>query len=274
MDKNEEYRSLVAFTTLAPLSVGGLAGLLVVDNSAGREGIDLAAVVLLAVGILALGFSLLHLGRPWRAPLALFNPATSWLSREVILFAAFLVLLALYSFLPLISPGNPVRLLMGILAATLGFAGTIASGEIYRLHSRPPWDSWLSVSSFPLGALSAGLLFGYSLACLLDGSQEITPLAWAMAAIFLVMSLAVSLLRSTRARPGAPEVVQSRQLALGAFRWLLIARGIGVIAALIFIALRGETAFYAWVPAIIGELADRTLFFKTVIPVTLRGRYI
>jgi hypothetical protein len=40
------------------------------------------------------------------------------------------------------------------------------------------------------------------------------------------------------------------------------------------ITVGGEAQFLAWIPALLGELADRILFFKTVVPVTLRGRYI
>jgi hypothetical protein len=36
----------------------------------------------------------------------------------------------------------------------------------------------------------------------------------------------------------------------------------------------GEAQFLAWIPALLGEFADRFLFFKSVVPVTMRGRYI
>jgi hypothetical protein len=41
---------------------------------------------------------------------------------------------------------------------------------------------------------------------------------------------------------------------------------------LIFVG--GGAQFFAWLPALLGELADRLLFFKTVVPVTLRSRYL
>jgi hypothetical protein len=48
---------------------------------------------------------------------------------------------------------------------------------------------------------------------------------------------------------------------------------VAVAAALVFIGMGGGSQFLAWIPALLGEFADRILFFKTVVPVTLRGRY-
>jgi anaerobic dimethyl sulfoxide reductase subunit C (anchor subunit) len=122
MNNNEEYGALVVFTTLAPLSVGGLIGLLVVRSSGLLPGIDWAAMVVLATGILALFVSLLHLGRPWRAPLALMRLGTSWLSREVILFGAFLLMLGCYAILPALSFSGTMRTLFGYACAIIGFS--------------------------------------------------------------------------------------------------------------------------------------------------------
>ncbi len=164
MNRNEEYGTLTAFTALSPLAVGGLIGLLVAVGLRLDSGIDWAAMVVLATGILALAASLFHLGRPWRAPLAILRLSTSWLSREVILFGLFLLTLGCYSLMPILNWGSQARDLVGFAAAIIGFAGTIASGETYRLRARPSWDQWLAVLSFPLGALSAGSLFGFFVA--------------------------------------------------------------------------------------------------------------
>ena len=67
----------------------------------------MAAIFILATGILALAASLFHLGRPWRAPLALLRLTSSWLSREVFLFGLFLVALGIYAVLPVMNLGQP-----------------------------------------------------------------------------------------------------------------------------------------------------------------------
>jgi DMSO reductase anchor subunit len=275
MDRTEEeYGALAAFTALAPLAVGGLVGLLETPALRPVHGIDWATMVVLSTGLLALIASMLHLGRPWRAPLALLRLDTSWLSREVLLFGLFLIALGGYAILPVLKLGSPGLVLIGIAAALIGLAGTVATGATYRLHSRPSWDQWLSVASFPLGALSTGSLFGFFLARQFAGRPAVTALAWAGAGFLLAASLVVSWLRSTRLRPESPEGRLSRQLVLGPELGLLVVRVVAGVVALVMIGAGGGAQFLAWIPALIGEFADRVLFFKTVVPVTLRGRYL
>jgi hypothetical protein len=45
------------------------------------------------------------------------------------------------------------------------------------------------------------------------------------------------------------------------------------VIALVMIGMGGGAQFLAWIPAFLGEIADRVLFFNTVVPVTLIGRY-
>lgn len=274
MDRTEEYGALAAFTALSPLAVGGLVGLLVAPALKPAPGIDWAAMVVLATGLLALIASLLHLGRPWRAPLALLRLDTSWLSREVLLFGLFLLALACYAILPVLNIGARGSFLIGIAAALIGLAGTLASGATYHLHARPSWNQWSSLASFPLGALSTGCLFGFFLARQFAVRPAVTSLAWAGAALLLAASLVVAWLRSTRRRPESLEGRLSRQLVLGSNLWLLILREAAGGIALVMVGIGGGAQFLAWIPALIGEFADRVLFFKTVVPVTLRGRYI
>jgi anaerobic dimethyl sulfoxide reductase subunit C (anchor subunit) len=273
MISSEESGTLVAFTALAPLAIGGLVGLLAARGSTQEIGIDQAAMVVLAVGILALVVSVFHLGRPWRAPLALLHLATSWLSREVILFGFFLFLLAGYAILPVFNLNDRAIYWVGLIGAAIGLMGTLATGETYRLHARPSWDQGLTIVDFPLGALSTGVLFGFFVAYRFGGI-ETTSSAWVIAALFLVAALAVTLLRTILIRPSSAEARISRQLALGPYLWVLVVRVIAAAAALVLIGLVGGAQYLAWLPALLGEFADRVLFFKTAVPVTLRGRYL
>jgi DMSO reductase anchor subunit len=274
MNRNEEYGSLTAFTALSPLAVGGLVGLLLAVGIRMENGIDWAAMIVLVTGILALVASLFHLGRPWRAPLALLRLATSWLSREVILFGLFLLTLACYTLLPIIGLGSLARIIFGFAAVIFGLAGTIATGETYRLRARPSWDQWLAVVSFPLGALSAGSLFGFFVARLFSKPSASEGYLWAGAAVLLVLALIVSWLRSTRISHGSEESRLSRQLVLQRYKGLLLVRVVAIVTALALIVLGGDAKFLAWVPALLGEFADRVLFFKASVPVTLSGRYL
>lgn len=273
METSEEYRSLVGFTALAPLAVGGLVGLLVASGSHQTAGVDWAAMIVLASGILAFVISLFHLGRPWRAPLAMIHLASSWLSREVILFGLFLVALAGYAILPLVTQANLGRFIVGLAGAAIGLIGTVATGATYRLRARPSWDQWLTIVSFPLGALSTGSLFGFFVARRFSVTGEAAGYAWTGAALLLVLSVCVTWLRSTSQHPEIKETLLSRQLILGSYLWILIMRVVAAVVALGLIAMSGEAMFTAWIPALLGEFADRFMFFKTVVPVTFRGRY-
>ena len=254
--------------------MGGLVGLLVVPNLLLKGGIDWPAVVILATGLLALIISMLHLGRPWRAPLSLLRLGNSWLSREVLLFGLFLIAVASYASLPILNLGSLSLFIVGFVGAIIGLGGTVATGETYRLISRPSWDQWLSVIAFPLGALSAGALFGFFVARQFAVNSDAANYAWVAVALLIVAALVVSWLRSTRRRPESKEGSRSRQLVLGAYLWLLVVRSVATIIALALICVGGGAQFFAWIPALIGEFADRVLFFNTVVPVTFKGRYL
>jgi anaerobic dimethyl sulfoxide reductase subunit C (anchor subunit) len=273
MIRSEESGTLVAFTALAPLAVGGLVGLLIVCGPSNKSGIDPAAVVVFAIGILALVISVFHLGRPWRAPLAMLHLASSWLSREVILFGLFLFFLAAYAFLPVFHLNSLALYFVGIIGAVIGLAATVATGETYHLHARPSWDQGLTIISFTLGALSTGLLFGFFTAYQFAGI-DVPIYAWVLVAAFLLVSLSVTLIRSLSLHPDRAEAQLSRQMVLRTYLWLLAVRVIAAAVALILIDIGGGAQYLAWVPALLGEFADRLLFFKTAVPVTLRGRYL
>ncbi len=274
MDKSEEFGSLVVFTALAPMAVGGLLGLLIASGAGAATGVDWSAIVVLIIGVLALVISLFHLGRPWRAPLALIRLTSSWLSREVLFFGLYLAILTCYALLPLINAGYVERNIVGGLAVALGLVGLVATGKTYRLHARPSWDQWTTILTFPLGALSTGTLFGLFIVRLIPRSANVPSILWALIALLLVSTLIITWLRSIHSPLGMIEAQLSRQLALGSFRWLLVVRLMAVVIALVLVGVSDQARFFAWIPALLGELADRVLFFKTVVPVTFRGRYL
>ncbi len=274
MERSEENGALAIFTALSPLAVGGLIGLLIIPHDPASAAMNWAVAIVFITGLIALLISLLHLARPWRAPMALRRVTKSWLSREVILYGLFVIFLGGYLFLPLMVKNNPTLSLIGYAGAVLGFGATIATGETYHLRARPFWDQWLSVASFPLGALSSGCLFGFFLLGRFTFEVTDWSIGWIFAAIMLIFSLIASILRSIPGRSTTAERRASRDLALGSQRWLLVTRVLMVIIAFSFILVGGILRPFAWLPALIGELADRFLFFRSVIPVTLRGRYL
>ncbi|MBC7852742.1 MAG: dimethyl sulfoxide reductase anchor subunit, partial [Pirellulaceae bacterium] len=101
-------------------------------------------VAAFALGMLGMGASLFHLGRPWFAFRAVIGLLTSWLSREIVCFGAFAGLASLYAALPWISVGNMeissgANDLLGWGVVATGMAGVLCSVMVYDSTRRPLW---------------------------------------------------------------------------------------------------------------------------------------
>ena len=89
--------SLILMTVLTQLSVGAFATIWLLQLLGVNTRLGLAALVSLGVGGLALAAATFHLGRPAHAYRALRMWRRSWLSREVLAFAAFSHVAAVYA---------------------------------------------------------------------------------------------------------------------------------------------------------------------------------
>ncbi len=159
-----------------------------------------------------------------------------------------------------------------MLAALIGLTGMIATGQVYHLRSRPTWASWISVSTIPLGALSAGILFGFFLSEEFSNGLAVGQgLRWTVV-MFLAAALASTWLRSASSRQPASEVIVGRRLVFGPYRWALALRVLAILCSIVLLVFGGWALVIAWVPAVVGEIADRILFFCTVVPVSFSAR--
>ena len=269
----EENWPLVGFTALSPIAIGGLVGLLAIRGTP-KLGIDWNAVALLAMAVLALGASSLHLGRPLRAYRSVARLSTSWLSREVALFGIFVLLLATYAFSPYVGISDDRRGMLGIVASMVGGLSLWATGEVYRLPSRPAWNHWRTIASLVLGALGPGLLLGFFLGQRGSmGTSGAGPAAvMATSAVALLLGAAITSLRARRPEPGRAEEYAAWQVVIGPCRWYLALRIGGALSALGLLLAPGSLSTIAWIPAAIGEIADRALFFRAVVPVSMARR--
>ncbi len=263
MADDQEYRPLIVFTGLAPVAVGGLAGLLVIRGP-GRSDPDWAALTVLAIAAFALLASTLHLGRPLRAFRAITRISTSWLSREVILFGGFVLLLAVYAVPIPVSPG--LRQTVGVLACGLGILAICATGQVYRLASRPTWNHPRTMVSLLLGIIGAGLPLGGFLAAQDRGG------AASLSSLALVLAAVLSAQAARRPANQNPEALEAWRIVVGPCRWMLALRIAGALIAAGLLMLPGWPALAAWVPALVSELADRTVFFNSGVPVSVTQR--
>jgi anaerobic dimethyl sulfoxide reductase subunit C (anchor subunit) len=167
-------RSLVAFTLLSQMAVGGLwmLGMLRfwMARQAGVAAAEsltkaplLVAGLLMLLGLVA---SVFHLGAPSKAWRAVANVRSSWLSREVLfalLFAGASILLAAMQWFDWGSAA--LRSAMSGLAALLGLLLLLSMANGYRLRTVPAWDTWATPVTFLvvallLGGLGTGTMLG------------------------------------------------------------------------------------------------------------------
>ena len=158
---------LVAMLTLTQLSVGAfvlnlLANLLM--GGAAPRAVEIGnAVCALAFGLVALGASTLHLGRPRYAFRAFLGLRTSWLSREIIAFSLFAGLAGAFAasyFVPrgvsLPLPLTTLRPLLGAAGAAGGLLGVFCSVMVYAATKRAHWRGSLTGLKFGLTSVVLG----------------------------------------------------------------------------------------------------------------------
>lgn len=211
---------LVVFTLVCTALAGVMAA------PAGRAILSLP--VLLAALAVAASASTLHLGRKLRAWRAILNVRRSWLSREVLFFAAF----AGVSFFHLTGIAAPT--VAGWTAAALGFCLLFAIDRVYDVTRTPG-----------LALHSAGtLLTGITVASLV---ADLTPL-WVAAVGFKCVAYA-------RRKVLAPTVPARR------VGWELCRLLVGLILPTALFLLAPGQAAVAWILFGIGEIVDRCEFY-------------
>jgi formate dehydrogenase iron-sulfur subunit len=264
--------SLLVVTLLTQLALGLAASGLVMELAdASTRG---TAVMAAVAGVMALAASPLHLGRPAVAYKALRNLRSSWLSREVLCFGLFGTFAVVNAAMSLVDvPGQSVAAGVTVLA---GCAGVFASGRLYKVPGRPAWNSWLTIVMFGLSAL----VMGGPVAVSALHAETAVRRALVVSAIAGAMLQAVVLLANTmRMRCSSqPEARASLTLMVHHRRAHLVCR---VMALLVVVGTGAVTIASGSYPAIavmsvaamISEVLGRYLFYVTVVPLAMPGRF-
>jgi len=275
---------LVVMTVLTQLSVGAFAAiwLLQLLGDSGRLGI--VALSSLLVGGLALSASTLHLGRPAFAYRALRMWKRSWLSREVLLFTAFSGVAGAYA--ATLWFGIAGSTLIGAITVLFGLAGVCASAYVYRVPSRPSWNTPYTLVQFTLTAAVLGPLFAAAIGAGHERWLAVTAAGMAgtqlvvLAARFLGLIAADSLELRGTARLfstvlASRFIARSTLLAVGAIVLPLVVAGPSTVAP------RAEQVPHATVAMAIAlalslgsEILGRYLFFVSVVPKHMAAPYI
>lgn len=295
--------SVILFTTLAGIAQGNLMAIALSTLGGAALGGSLVPVglaVSLALLLISLGASFLHLGRPERAWRAVLMWRTSWLSREVIVLPAFIVVVALWLALHLWGEASAFRDgVLPVVAIVLSLVLWYCTAMIYAcIKFIQEWAHPLTLANYTLIGLSSGLVLFTTLAWLCGQAQLVRPAAgWALAVTIIAAAVRLgSIARNSRLRPKSslqsatgisnPQLVQKsmgmtggsfntrefmhgRTLAfLARIKYFAIGAGFVVPALLLLPALLGGDGGQhgAWLLAAVpvqyvGLLAERWYFF-------------
>ena len=261
---------LVVMMVFTQLSVGAFAAIWLLQLTGTSARLGVSALTSLLLAALALGASTLHLGRPIYAYRALKMWRRSWLSREVLLFSGFSFVASLYA--AALWMHWPAAIALGMLTLAFGFGGVTASACIYRVPSRPAWNTPLTLVQFNLTALTLGPLFAAA-----SGAGSVRALAVGAAVMGGAQLIVLATKYFNLSGGDAIELRTSAKLLATKFRWHLIARGtllaLGAIALPLFTS-QAVVIWIAFVLALAGETLGRYLFFVSAVPTHLAAPYV
>ena len=223
--------SILFFTTLAGAAQGLLVALALAQIAGvAADGNFVLRAVGLGVALLLAGLaaSFLHLGHKMRAWRAVLMWRTSWMSREVIVMPAYIVLAALW-WLALYT-GSDSALARALPWAVLAGALVLwyCTAMIYAcLRFIQEWAHWSTVANFILIGLASGSALACALAVSAGQSALLAALApWTtLATLLAALSRWHSLRRNTALRP-----VSTLQSATGIQARKLVQKSMGMSA--------------------------------------------
>ena len=264
--------SLVLMTVLTQLSVGTFVVIWLLQLTGGTTRLGTAALTSLGVAALAFGGATLHLGRPVYAYRAVMMWRRSWLSREVALFGAFSVVAGLYAVVLFTLEPALAGLWVGGLCTLLGIAGITASACIYRVPSRPAWNTRLTLLQFNLTAAALGPLL-----VLAVGASDARGLALAAVAMSGAQLLLVALRFVRLVATDSVELRGTARLLSTTLKPQFMARAFLLGAGGIVLPLVATGRVMPWAAftlALAGEIVGRYLFFVSVVPKHMATPYL
>jgi DMSO reductase anchor subunit len=240
--------------TATQLAVGLLCAAPVAPDGAARQ-LSLVGTGLLVAGIVA---SLAHLGRPLRAWRAFLGLRTSWLSREIVAFAA-------TATAAVVTAGaGPFVVGLDLVTAALGLAAVACSAMVYAATGRVLWRFSITGAQF----FGATALLGAA------GYATLVPSAVAAGIVVAVIAAKIGALVALGAcldgRRGLP-IARTAWLVRGPLRgttWLRIA--LGAIGAVLVATLPSAPPLAVGL-LVAGEALERLLFFRAISPARMPG---
>ena len=257
---------LAVMLVLTQMAVGALA-FDVALRATGSERVGwLGSAIAAATGLLALLASTLHLGRPLYAFRAVLGVSHSWLSREIVAFAAFAAAAPLYAL-----TGS---LAVGVVALVAGIGGVTCSVMLYAVTKRTWWRPLRSTATFVLsGTITGGTATCAWLAA--TGATDIGRTIGLLVAAATVVKLVADVSVLRHGRTGGTTDLSRAALLLRRDLWerfqvriLLLAVGGALIPA---IAQHPAALTLATFLVVGAELIERNHFFMVAVAPRMPG---
>ncbi|MGZ8230059.1 MAG: dimethyl sulfoxide reductase anchor subunit family protein [Burkholderiales bacterium] len=247
------------------------------------------AFVFLAAGLIA---SFFHLGRPERAWRAAAMWRTSWLSREVIVLPAFMIVTLAYGAMHYAQMEG--TLVVGAVGVAVCIALFVCTGMIYAcIRFLQEWAHPLTIVNFIVLGCASGFTFAAAYAWLAAPELAGSYTRWAVAFTLIAFCTRIaSLMRNARLKPRSslqsaigvkhPKIAQKAQGFMGgsfntreffhgrpatvlrAVKWGFLSCAFALPALLLAIAASREVASLvvaAFVVQYVGLVAERWYFF-------------
>jgi formate dehydrogenase iron-sulfur subunit len=145
---------MLVFTQLSVGSfVSNVLGVHMFDSTVQR----ISALVALLLGVAGIGASTLHLGRPQYAFRVVLGLRHSWLSREAVAFAVFLIAASLYVVSVWWTPTRSLAEPLGFVTIAAGIVALFCSMKIYIATKRAWWGWRFTGVKFALTTVAGGL---------------------------------------------------------------------------------------------------------------------
>ncbi|MEA2099061.1 MAG: DmsC/YnfH family molybdoenzyme membrane anchor subunit, partial [Campylobacterota bacterium] len=281
---------LVFMTVLTQISLGGFLALFLGDVMSlfGFESTNwIMALLVMLPAAIGLPLSALHLGRPYLAMSAMKNIKTSWLSREALALGVFTALMNLVVALYFFEAPTFLRLIVEVLTLGVGIYGIYAQAMIYRIKARPSWDRiTTNLKFFGVSYIGAFLL---AFVAILAGLESIALPLISLGMIGAVAQLFFTYedLRTLKDKnENAYQLKRTARLYDENFEKIKKFRFISIIVAGVFLPLFINVMLssgmfivasiiltLALILMIVSELSDRFLFYSTVVPLGMAGRF-
>ncbi|HEY2421010.1 MAG TPA: DmsC/YnfH family molybdoenzyme membrane anchor subunit [Neobacillus sp.] len=278
---------LLTFTLLTQLAVGSYIFFVIIRSLNKKLGNNLGIAVtkrgMFLIGpvmVLALMFSVFHLGTPFGAYRSILNLGTSWLSREIIFSGGFFALWIVSYNLERKGAWNQI---VGWITSIVGIGAIFSMASIYTNSIKP---AWTDVNTY-LAFYGTTIVFGAvaSMVCIMLSKEEKTEALMGVVKGIGLTGIGVILLQLiylpvyVAGLPvnGGKAGVESVGLITGTYafptiiRWILSIVGLAMIGFVFRRKIDPKTKykFYyaALVFVLVGEFLGRYIFYGTGVSI-------